>query len=157
MSKEDRKKLGDLLYYKQLELRNLICNINLDEFSDEENWELQGSILFRLGFNQWDSKYPSDTYVGVSRLKGWEYEKNKGTIVTLNNNEKLFMVVLYKLISNMRNYKFECMRLECMILENKNKLLEENIEKLKEKQEQYMKIIKLLIKEIYRIKEISIL
>lgn len=73
--------MKDLLYWQKLQLRDKICKIQIDELSVQENYELQGENLFKLGFSEIDAKYPDDTYVGVHRLDGWkraekEYELN---------------------------------------------------------------------------------
>ncbi len=65
-----------LIYYQRLQLRDKICQIKVDDLTDIENLELQGRILYKLGFNEIQSEYPSDTYVGVHRREGWEVAKS---------------------------------------------------------------------------------
>jgi hypothetical protein len=60
-----------LIYWQRLQLRDEICKIRIDELSEERNYELQGQMLFKLGFNEIEAKYPSDTWVGGLRLSGY--------------------------------------------------------------------------------------
>lgn len=64
--------MKDLYYWQRLQLRDRICQINIEDLSEEQNWELQGENLYKLGFNEIEAKYPSDTYVGNHRLNGWK-------------------------------------------------------------------------------------
>ena len=63
--------MKNLIYYQKLQLRDKLCKITIDELSEENTWELQGMLLRQTGFNEQEAKYPSDTHVGVSRLKGF--------------------------------------------------------------------------------------
>jgi hypothetical protein len=64
--------MKDLIYYQKLELRNAVCKIMIDGLSPKENYELQGQNMYKLGFNEYEAKYPNDTYVGTHRLDGWK-------------------------------------------------------------------------------------
>jgi len=65
-----------LHYYQKLQLRDKICEIYIEELSEEQNWQLQGENLYKLGFNEFEAKYPNDTYVGTHRLNGWKHAFN---------------------------------------------------------------------------------
>jgi len=62
-----------LHYWQRLRLRDDICRIKIENLTEEQNWELQGEVLYKLGFDESDAKYPNDTYVGNHRLNGWEH------------------------------------------------------------------------------------
>lgn len=61
-----------LHYWQRLQLRDKICQINIEDLSEEQNWELQGENLYKLGFNEIDAEYPKDTKIGTFRLSGWK-------------------------------------------------------------------------------------
>lgn len=65
----------EINYAERLTLRGRICGFRIDHMGEKENFVLQGKMLYRLGFNSMDSKYPHDTWVGSLRLKGWKEEK----------------------------------------------------------------------------------
>ena len=66
--------------YQRNELKEKVCRINIVGMSEKDNYELQGDILFKLGFSKTESKYPSDTYVGSHRLNGWINSKKRKII-----------------------------------------------------------------------------
>ncbi len=67
--------MKNLIHHQRIELRDAICHIMIDRLSDKENYELQGRNMFKLGFSDFEAKYPSDTYVGTHRLDGYKAQQ----------------------------------------------------------------------------------
>lgn len=73
--------MEQLAYWQKLELRNKICRIKLNNFTEEQNWEFQGEMLYRFGFTECESKYPNDTMVGTHRLNGWQRKRRQNGVI----------------------------------------------------------------------------
>ena len=61
--------------YDKVQLIKQVCEIEIENMDDINNWELQGRIMFLTGICEIEAKYPRDTYVGSHRLDGWKKEE----------------------------------------------------------------------------------